>query len=81
MRLFTLAASLLAFTSFAQASDSQVETYRYGTKLDIARVISIKAPSNTACELVTAVITYENSHGEVRNMSYTVLADSCHNQN
>ena len=82
MRLFTLAFSLFAFVGLAQANDTQIDQYRYGTKLDIARVLSIKLPkTEQTCQPVTAVMTYQDSNGEVRKLSYQVWADNCYNKN
>lgn len=81
MRLFTLAVSLCAFSSLAQAADSSIEQYHYGTELDIARVISINTPKGPTCQLVTAVMTYENATGERRKLAYTVRNNDCYNQN
>lgn len=81
MRLIALAVSLCALSSLAQAAEPAVEKYRYNSDLDIARVISIKTPKSPTCQLVTAVMTYEDSKGEVRKMAYRVRNNDCYNQN
>ncbi|WXL25575.1 DUF2790 domain-containing protein [Ectopseudomonas mendocina] len=82
MRIFALALSLLAFSSWVQANDSQADTYRYGNKLDIARVLSIKHPQDSQiCQPGTAVMTYEDSKGQVRKLSYQTFSENCLIQN
>ncbi|AMB87517.1 hypothetical protein AWM79_20360 [Pseudomonas agarici] len=53
------------------AGSPPVETYRYGMKLDIARVLSI---SDTSQEygLVPSIMRYEDSSGTVRALKYQV---------
>jgi hypothetical protein len=81
MRLFALAVSLCAFSSLVHAADSSIPQYRYDTELDIARVVSIKTPKSPTCQLVTAVMTYEDSKGEIHKLAYTVRNNDCYNQN
>lgn len=72
-------ALLLAAASLAHADEP--ETYTYGAKVDIASVLSIKVEPTPYCEVTDAVMTYRDSAGEVRKLSYRTLADSCKNQN
>jgi len=80
---FTLATSalLLSFASLVHANSGEPETYTYGTKVDIASVLSIKVEPTPYCEVTDAVMTYRDSAGEVRKLSYRTLADTCKNQN
>ncbi len=74
-------ALLLSASSLAHANGAEPETYAYGTKLDIASVLSIKVEPTPYCEVTDAVMTYRDSAGEVRKLSYRTLAESCKNQN
>lgn len=38
--------------------------------LDIARVIAVDAPANTASYASTATLTYRDSHGKLQKISY-----------
>ncbi|ESQ99900.1 MULTISPECIES: DUF2790 domain-containing protein [Pseudomonadaceae] len=59
-----------------QAGQVPVETYRYGLKLDIARVLSTSDTSHL-CGVVPTVMHYENSRGEVRALEYLILGGGC----
>ena len=70
-----VAAALLAVSSFAfadQAVQPQVEQYSYGTKLDIAKVISLSKVPNV-CEVVPATMVYEDHQGECHTVEYRVM--------
>lgn len=75
------AALLLSAASLALANSDEPEPYTYGTRLDIASVLSIKIEPTPYCEVTDAVMTYRDSAGEVRRRAYRTLADSCKNQN
>ncbi|EPV3035045.1 DUF2790 domain-containing protein [Pseudomonas aeruginosa] len=59
-----------------QAGQVPVETYRYGLKLDVARVLSTSDTSHL-CGVVPTVMHYENSRGEVRALEYLILGGGC----
>ena len=78
-----LTALLLAgFATLAVAGEtstvqpSAVEHYSYGTKLDIARVVSLSTIPNV-CEVVPATMTYEDSQGQRHTVEYQVMGDGC----
>lgn len=74
-----VAAALLAVSSFAladQAVQPQVEQYSYGTKLDIAKVISLSKVSDV-CEVVPATMVYEDHQGQRHTVKYRVMGDGC----
>lgn len=73
------AALLLSAASLAHADEP--ETYTYGTEVDVASVLSIKVEPTPYCEVTDAVMTYRDSAGEIRKLSYRTLAESCKNQN
>ncbi|HBP6529875.1 TPA: DUF2790 domain-containing protein [Pseudomonas aeruginosa] len=84
------AAVLVVAGGLAQAAQSQatpgdiqarmgqipVETYRYGMKLDIARVLHTSDTSQL-CGVVPALMQYEDSQGEVRALEYLILGGGC----
>ncbi|MCQ4321100.1 DUF2790 domain-containing protein [Stutzerimonas stutzeri] len=75
------AALLLSAASLAHANSGEPEPYTYGTRLDIAAVVSIRIEPTPYCEVTDAVMTYRDSTGEVHRLAYRALADSCKNQN
>ncbi|WP_407293577.1 DUF2790 domain-containing protein [Stutzerimonas zhaodongensis] len=77
----TFIATALLFSSLAQAQNTEVETYVYGTRLDIASVVSVKISPTPYCEVTDAVMTYRDSTGKERKLAYRTLSDSCKNQN
>jgi hypothetical protein len=53
-----------------------VETYHYGMKLDIARVLAISDTSQV-CAVVPSVMHYEDSKGELRALEYLIHGGGC----
>lgn len=75
-----IAAALLAVSSLAladQAVQPEVEHYSYGTKLDIAKVISLSKVPADVCEVVPATMVYEDHQGERHTVEYRVMGDGC----
>ena len=79
----TLIALFLAgFATLAVAGEtsavqsSTFESYSYGTKLDIARVISLSAIPDV-CEVVPATMIYEDSQGQRHTLEYKAMGDGC----
>ncbi|MGF6092386.1 DUF2790 domain-containing protein [Pseudomonas sp. 18173] len=60
------------------AGQSPVETYTYGTRLDIKRVIEVSEIANE-CAPVPARMTYEDSQGQRRTIEYQVMGTGCSN--
>lgn len=58
----------------------EVIVYRYGMKLDIAKLIYTSS-TNFGCEVMPAQMTYEKSNGDLETVEYQVLGTSCLNQN
>ena len=50
----------------------EVQAYRYGMKLDIARVVSVTPPVRS-CKVVPSRMTYEDSSGQLKTLEYQVL--------
>ena len=78
-------ASLLAFITlsglplFAEEK-ADVPAYEYGMPLDIARVIHIEAATSPVCEVVQAKMTYLNTQGVKKRVSFLQLAQACSTQ-
>ncbi|WP_122867578.1 DUF2790 domain-containing protein [Pseudomonas viridiflava] len=79
--------ALCALSTLAMAEESQtkvaaqqvrVEEYKYGTHLDIAKVISTSQIPNV-CQVVPARMVYEDSQGKQHIMSYQVMGNGCSN--
>jgi hypothetical protein len=51
--------------------------YKYGDKLDVAKVLSMSKIPDNLCEAVPATMTYLDSKGVQHTMEYQVLADGC----
>ncbi|SEJ47949.1 Protein of unknown function [Azotobacter beijerinckii] len=52
--------------------------YQYGDKPDVHKVISVKS-NPMACGVTPAVMTYEDSHGEIHIMRYQIMGSGCQN--
>ena len=59
------------------SAEPQATPYHYGQDLDIARVVSVEVPA-AGCEIVEATMTYLDSHGETRMVSYLRQGADCH---
>ncbi|MBL0841551.1 DUF2790 domain-containing protein [Pseudomonas mediterranea] len=75
-------ASLLAIITLSGSplfAKEQVQppAYEYGMPLDVARAIRIEAPHSSMCEVVPAKMTYVDTQGELRQVSFLQLADAC----
>jgi hypothetical protein len=64
--------------STVASSQSSLETYTYGTKLDIKRVIEVSQVADE-CGPVPARMTYEDSQGQRRTIEYQVMGTGCSN--
>lgn len=77
----TLIATALLFTSLAHADQAKVESYTYGSQLDIAAVLSVNIKPTPYCEVTDAVMTYRDSTGAKRKLAYRTLSEACRYQN
>lgn len=57
-----------------------VAHYRYGMKLDIAKVVHT-SPTGSGCEVMPAQMTYEDSNGDLQTVEYRAMGTACRNQN
>ncbi|MCJ8206460.1 DUF2790 domain-containing protein [Pseudomonas sp. RGM2987] len=77
-----LFAALNICTLSARAeSNVQAQTYRYGTHLDIQKVLSLSEDPEPACGVVNAHMTYLDSAGRQQALDYRKLADNCSDGN
>ncbi|MCY1442160.1 hypothetical protein D9M71_585120 [compost metagenome] len=81
MNMRLIALPLLLAAGLAQASDNDVQPYRYGNQLDVEQVLRIDTPASLRCELVTAVMTYRDSSDSLRKLSYLTTSEACTRQN
>jgi len=58
----------------------EVTHYRYGMKLDIAKVVHT-SPTGSGCEVMPAQMTYEDSSGDLQTIEYRAMGTACRNQN
>ncbi|WVV49324.1 DUF2790 domain-containing protein [Pseudomonas sp. NA13] len=56
---------------------TQPPAYEYGMPLDVAHAIRIEAPQPPVCEVVRATMSYVDTQGEVRDVSFLQLAEAC----
>ncbi|MDO7898485.1 DUF2790 domain-containing protein [Pseudomonas citrulli] len=65
----------------AMAQDKTAgETYSYGSHLDIAKVVSLSEDGGQDCGLVNAQLTYLDSMGDQKALTYLKHAADCNNQ-
>lgn len=77
--------ALLLLTSVCQitfANDTiksiPVEHYKYGDRLDIAKVIEVETPDDV-CSVVTTHMLYLDSKGVKHNLEYNIMGNGCSN--
>lgn len=66
-----------SFTPIYEPSSVPVIDYRYGMKLDIAKVLGITSPSHE-CGIVPATMTYLDHAGGLHAIGYQTFGDDCH---
>ncbi|AIG01648.1 topoisomerase II [Pseudomonas fluorescens] len=73
---------LVPSASFAREADKiPISNYTYGMKLDIARVVSMEEPDTRTCEVVKAKMTYVDTQGIVKAITYKKHAEICISSN
>ncbi|MDD0974635.1 DUF2790 domain-containing protein [Pseudomonas fontis] len=66
----------------AQADTSvPVETYHYGTHLDVSRVLSIQQADSHTCGVTRSQMNYLDSNGKEHRLQYQSFANDCHEGN
>ncbi|BCG22723.1 hypothetical protein TUM18999_09140 [Pseudomonas tohonis] len=83
MKALACGATALLFVTLASAAHAEgaarAEPFVYGMHLDVAQVVSIDEPHPLTCELVEAKMTYVDSQGQTRAVSYIKQSDACSN--
>lgn len=77
-KAFAVTVTTLALGTSVSSFANETTPYRYGMDLDIAKVISIDAPTSAQGQASTATLTYRDSSGQLRAVSYeqpTILAN------
>ncbi|MGL6242303.1 DUF2790 domain-containing protein [Pseudomonas sp.] len=64
--------------STAEASKTPIESYTYGTSLDIKKIITMTEIADE-CGPVPAQMTYEDSKGQRHVLQYQVMGTGCSN--
>lgn len=74
-----LLAAVFSFGSLAvQAAESiPVERYRYGTQLDVQKLLATHEESSRWCQVVDARMDYLDSQGQKRSLGYRKLSSAC----
>ncbi|MRK21859.1 DUF2790 domain-containing protein [Pseudomonas sp. JS3066] len=79
---FFLAAAFNVVSLAAQAAESVTpEPYRYGTHLDINKVVSLREAPSVLCQVVDARMDYLDSKGRLHSLEYRKHSDACSNEN
>ena len=85
MKSLLVGAVVLAFLNTAMAAGSGtasnsaatiVDNYKYGTHLDISKVLSVSAPA-ISCSVVPEQMIYLDSSGSKHELDYQVMGDGC----
>lgn len=72
-----LGSILISSAAFADTNTTTSEVYKYGDKLDVAKVVALSKIPNDLYEAVPVIMTYLDSQGVQHTMEYQVLADGC----
>lgn len=63
--------------SYSAHAENHLTTYKYGTKLDIVKVLSISTQVSHVCKPVDHIMRYIDSSGKTQALKYRALSDSC----
>lgn len=80
-KALTAATFALVTSTGAFAQSVEATPYHYGMALDIAQVIAVQTPANAQGHTITATLTYRDSNGQVRSLSYSQPNTNLANQN
>ncbi|GLZ88078.1 topoisomerase II [Metapseudomonas resinovorans] len=79
---FLLAATFNVISFTAQAAESvKPEPYRYGTHLDVSKVVSLREAPSVLCQVVDARMDYLDSKGKLHSLEYRKHSNACGNEN
>jgi hypothetical protein len=81
-----LVASVLGLSAVAGAAQADTTTvqpvpYHYGMPLHVAKVVSLTEPPTMECKVITANMTFIDTAGKLKEISYRKLSDACSYQN
>lgn len=72
-----LITSLVLVLSGNALAESPATTYKYGLKLDVAKVLSISKPKTHTCKPVDHLMKYIDSAGTIQTLKFKALSDAC----
>jgi len=71
--------AITAQASSTSLNDASVMQYRYGDKLDVKKVLSVKDDRSNTCGVVNTRMDYVDSQGKPQSVEYRSYATSgCH---
>ncbi|CRI57461.1 DUF2790 domain-containing protein [Pseudomonas sp. CCOS 191] len=71
--------AITAQASSTSLNDASVMQYRYGDKLDVKKVLSVKDDRSNTCGVVNTRMDYLDSQGKPQSVEYRSYATSgCH---
>ncbi|MEW9678322.1 DUF2790 domain-containing protein [Pseudomonas sp. TE50-2] len=71
--------AITAQASSTSLNEASVMQYRYGDKLDVKKVLSVKDDRSDTCGVVNTRMDYLDSHGKPQSVEYRSYATSgCH---
>lgn len=67
------------YTAANAKKPPEVVHYRYGMKLDIAKVVATTR-TDSSCDVMPAQMTYEDSNGDLNILEFRAAGTGCRNQ-
>ncbi|AIN61080.1 DUF2790 domain-containing protein [Pseudomonas sp. zfem004] len=72
--------AMRAYAAANGKNEPEVTHYRYGMKLDVAKVISVTS-NRGSCDVMPAQMNYEDSTGKLNILEYRTSGIGCRGQN
>ncbi|WP_281211445.1 DUF2790 domain-containing protein [Pseudomonas fulva] len=72
--------AMRAYAAAKGKNPPEVIHYRYGMRLDVAKVISMTS-TKASCDVMPAQMNYEDSNGDVKILEYRTAGVGCRGQN
>lgn len=72
--------AMRAYAAVNDMKPPEVIHYRYGMRLDVAKVISMTS-TKASCDVMPAQMNYEDSNGDVKILEYRTAGVGCRGQN
>lgn len=80
--LFTGTLALAAVSGMAQADTATKPVpYRYGTPLNIDKVIAMHEEDTDTCKVINADIKFVDKAGKIEDVGYRKMSEACDFQN